>query len=75
MCRIERPEEGGPPVLRFSAGMRIIDLHRFRKDWADQPDEILVEMLRRAVPREPGQGITAETPRRRWNDPPVHSAS
>src|SRR2546423_12916109 len=66
---IPRPEDGGPPVLRFAAGMRSIDLRRWRKDWAGQPEEILVWMLRRAAPRPPSQtppegGI----PMRRWDD-------
>lgn len=62
------PEEG-PPVLRFSAGMRSIDMKSWPKDWADQPDEALVQMLRSAGPRTtsqpPGRGI----PLRRWDDP------
>lgn len=67
---VMRPEDGGPSVLRFTAGARSIDLTRWRKDWADQPDEVLISMLRRAAPREgsgqPGLG----TPRRRWDDQP-----
>lgn len=65
---LRHPEDGGPPVLRFTAGARTIDVRKWRKDWADQPDEMLVTMLRRAAPRresgQPGLG----TPRRRWDD-------
>jgi hypothetical protein len=64
------PEDGGPPVLRFAAGRRYLDLRRFPKDWADQPDEALVELLRRAGDR--GESIPARPgiPRRRWDDQP-----
>lgn len=58
------------PVLRFTAGARSIDLSRYPRDWPDLPDDALVELLRHAEPR----GImkyTAETPRRRYNDPPA----
>lgn len=71
---VRHPEDGGPPVLRFTAGARSIDLRKWRRDWADEPDESLVAMLRRAVLRErsgePGLG----TPRRRWDDEPQTTA-
>jgi hypothetical protein len=63
------PEQGGPPVLRFTAGNRFIDLKTWTKDWTDQPDEILVSMLRRASPRR-SESLSPETPRRRWDDQP-----
>ena len=58
------------PVLRFTAGARTIDLERYPRDWPDLPDDSLIDLLRHAAPR----GITkytAETPRRRFNDPPA----
>jgi hypothetical protein len=58
------------PVLRFTAGARTIDLSRYPRDWPDQPDESLVELLRHAEPR-PLMKYTADTPRRRHNDPPA----
>jgi hypothetical protein len=58
------------PVLRFTAGARSIDLPRWPGDWPDLPDEQLVDLLRRAGEREPTT-FTADTPRRRYNDPPA----
>lgn len=66
---IQHPEAGGPPVLRFAAGSRNIDLHDWPKDWVDYPDEELVKLLRKAAPRAPGER-SANTPRRRWDDRP-----
>ena len=63
------PEDGGPPVLRFTAGNRSIDLKVWPKDWTDQPDDRLVMMLRAAAPRRPTP-VSPDTPRRRWNDQP-----
>ena len=73
VCVVRHPEDGGLPVLRFTAGMRNIDMRRWPKDWADQPDEVLVTMLRTAAPRTsgpPGPGV----PRRRWDDLPQSMA-
>jgi hypothetical protein len=70
VCVIRHPEQGGPPVLRFTAGQRDIDLKDWPKDWADYPDERLVHLLRRAAPRPRGQVIGPDTPRRRYDDPP-----
>jgi hypothetical protein len=58
------------PVLRFTAGARIIDLERYPRDWPDLPDDSLIDLLRRAAPR-PIMKYTPETPRRRHNDPPT----
>ena len=58
------------PVLRFTAGARTIDLSRYPRDWPDLPDDSLVELLRHAEPRAISK-YTAETPRRRYNDPPA----
>jgi len=66
---VMRPD-GGAPILRFSAGMREIDLYDWPKDWADYPDEELVKLLRRAAPRRSTGAPTADTPRRRWDDRP-----
>ena len=66
---IQHPEDGRSPVLRFAAGSRSIDLEDWPKDWVDYPDDALVELLRRAAPREPGSAAP-DAPRRRWNDQP-----
>lgn len=58
------------PVLRFSAGVRTIDLERFPRDWPDLPDEQMIDLLRHAAPR-PIAKYTPATPRRRYNDPPA----
>ena len=58
------------PVLRFTAGARTIDLPRYPRDWPDLPDDSLVELLRHAEQR-PLMKYTADTPRRRYNDPPA----
>jgi hypothetical protein len=71
VCVIRHPEKGGPPVLRFTAGARDIDLRDWPKDWADYPDERLVELLRRAAPRPTAPPPGPGTPRRRWDDPPL----
>jgi hypothetical protein len=67
VCVVEHPEDGGPPALRFTAGMRHLDLRPWPRDWADAPDERLIEMLRAAAPREPSER-SGNTPRRRYND-------
>jgi len=54
-------------VLRFSADARSIDIPDWPSDWADQPDEQLIAMLRRAAPR----GLLPPLPEelgRRWGD-------
>lgn len=61
------PEQGGPPVLRFSSGGRSLDLAEWPPDWKYLPDEALISLLR-SVPRTgaaPGPG----TAQRRWDDP------
>jgi hypothetical protein len=68
---LRHPEEGGPPVMRFTSGARDIDLKDWPKDWADYRDEGLVELLRFASPRPPGRALGPDTPRRRYNDPPL----
>jgi hypothetical protein len=70
VCVVMHPEDGGPPVLRFTAGIRTIDLKRWSKDWADQPDTALVTMLRKASPRRVSGEHTPGTPKRRWDDQP-----
>ena len=69
VCVVFRPDEDGGPTLRFTAGARSIDLDNWPRDWADYPDDRLVDLLRSAIPRgerphRPG------TPSRRWDDPP-----
>ena len=65
---IMNPEDSDQPVLRFTSGMRTIDLRKWPKNWADHPDDVLVLMLRYAAPRR-GSGSSMErTPRRRWDD-------
>ena len=68
VCVLGHPEGGGTPVLRFTTGARDIDLRDWPKDWADYPDERLVELLRRAAPRPPAPPPGPGTPRRRWDD-------
>lgn len=69
-------EIDGSAVLRFSSGVRSIDLSGWPKAWADEPDENLAVMLRRAAPRAPTTNFDRNTPRRRWNDhPPQPRAS
>jgi hypothetical protein len=70
VCVIRRPEDGGPPVLRFTSGLRDIDMRDWPKDWADYPDERLAELLRLAAPRPISRTPDPETPRRRHGDPP-----
>jgi hypothetical protein len=70
VCVVRRTEGGGPPVLRFTAGMRSIDAKTWPKDWVDAPDAVLVDMLRGAAPRRAYTTLAPDTPHRRWNDPP-----
>jgi len=63
-----RPENGGPPVLRFSAGARHIDLQDWPKDWPDYPDEGLADLLRAAAPRQTKSSPGPDGPHRRWDD-------
>ena len=68
VCIVANPEDGDQPVLRFTSGMRNIDLRKWPKNWADQPDDVLVLMLRYAAPRR-GSGTPMQgAPRRRWDD-------
>jgi hypothetical protein len=67
-CVIVRQEDGGPPVLRFTAGARIIELGNWPKQWTDFSDEQLVELLRWAAPRADTGAPPPGTPRRRWDD-------
>lgn len=67
VCVIARPENGGPPVLRFSAGSRVLDLKTWPHDWADYTDARLVEMLRAATPRTT-HTPTPGMPHRRYVD-------
>ena len=46
----QHPTSPGTRVLRFSGGARVIDLEDWPDDWADQPDEMLIALLRRAAP-------------------------
>jgi hypothetical protein len=62
-------DQGGPPVLRFTAGARDINLKDWPKDWPDYADEQLVELLRRAAPRAPSTPVP-NGPHRRWDDQP-----
>lgn len=73
VCVVTHPEHGGPPVLRFTAGMRWLDLKSWPRDWADARDDVLVDMLRRAAPREDKTPVPG-TPRRRWNDVPEYTS-
>jgi hypothetical protein len=68
VASVVRPENGGSAVLRFSSGDRSIELRKWRRDWADQPDDALIWMLRRAAPRRESDDPDPWTPRRRWDD-------
>jgi hypothetical protein len=68
VCQVPHPENGGPPVLRFTAGMRTVDLKTWPKDWADAPESRLGELLRLAMPRPPAPPPGPDTPRRRQTD-------
>ena len=61
-------EPGQPPLLRFSAGARQIDLAEWPKDWVDYPVEELVKLLRLAAPRSYATEPPPDSPRRRWDD-------
>ena len=65
---LPHPAGGGSAVLRFTAGASNIDLDEWPKDWADQQDEALVWMLRRASPRSDAHLTATDIPRRRWDD-------
>ena len=64
---VMRPDDGGPPVLRFQAGARWIDLRRWPTNWADQGDEGLIGLLRSGAPRTP-DATDVDPRQRRWND-------
>lgn len=68
VCIVSNPEDGDQPVLRFTSGMRNIDLRKWPKNWADQPDDVLVLMLRYAAPRRGSGSSMQGAPRRRWDD-------
>jgi hypothetical protein len=67
LCLVH-PEDGGPQVLRFAAGMRSFELKEWPEDWAEQPDEVLALLLRQAAPRRHDALPPSGSPRRRWND-------
>jgi hypothetical protein len=67
VCVIAHPEDGGPPVLRFSAGARHVDMRSWPRDWPDYPDERLVELLRAAAPRF-DHGPSDTGAQRRWEE-------
>jgi hypothetical protein len=69
--RVVSRADGGPPVLRFSAGARQVDLRQWPRDWPDYPEERLIELLRSAGARRAGASPSADSPRRRHNDPPA----
>jgi hypothetical protein len=68
VCVLMHPEDGGAPRLRFTAGLRSIDLSSWPRDWPDYPDERLVELLRRGAPRLHSSPTPDDAPRRRWDD-------
>jgi len=45
------PTQPNQRVLRFSAGARVIDVADWPRDWAAQPDQALIDILRHAAPR------------------------
>ncbi len=64
---VRDPEGDGRPVLRFVSGKHAVDLDVWPKEWIDLSDASLVELLRRASPRE--RKWTEGMPRRRYEDP------
>lgn len=62
------PDDGGRPRLRFSSGMRSIDLADWPRDWASRTDDALAALLRVAAPRITGIREVANAHRRRWDD-------
>jgi hypothetical protein len=68
VCVVQRPEDNEPPVLRFTAGARYLDLKTWPRDWADATDEILAALLRLSAPREAQGHPRLDAPRRRWDD-------
>ena len=68
VCVINHPEDGGSPVLRFSAGQRYIDVKAWPREWPDEPNDRLAELLRKAAPRPAAVITDPNVPRRRWND-------
>ncbi|GAC1651450.1 MAG: hypothetical protein NVS4B3_12150 [Gemmatimonadaceae bacterium] len=48
------PPSGGPPILRFMAGGRTVDLDAWPADWSAFDDRQLSELLRLADQRTPG---------------------
>ena len=68
VCVIHHPEDGGSPVLRFTAGARNLDLRDWPKDWADYSDEDLINLLRHGAPRQSHEPPSPTTPHRRWDD-------
>lgn len=64
VCVVDHLEDGAPPALRFTAGARSIDLRPWPRDWADLPDDVLVDMLRHAMPR--GESAPRQGAERRW---------
>ena len=69
VCVMPHSVAGGPPVLRFSAGSRVVELRTWPRDWADFLEERLVDLLRRAAPRIRTAAPDASVPRRRYDDP------
>ena len=69
VCVVRRPEGGGAPLLRFSAGARHLDLHDWPEDWVACTEARLVELVR-SIPRpaQPGPH-PIDRPRRRHDDP------
>jgi hypothetical protein len=63
---VTHPEGGGPPVLRFAAGARKVDLRTWPPDWPDYTNEGLTELLRTA--KRPTASATPGAPHRRYSD-------
>ena len=68
VCVVQDTESGDALVLRFTAGPRHVDLRDWPKDWADYPDEELVNLLRKALPRTAAESSGSKAQHRRWDD-------
>lgn len=66
---VMQDSHAAPPVLRFTAGARNLDLVDWPKDWVDYSDDQLVQLLRRTGDRK-GSPVVPNAPRRRWDDSP-----
>jgi hypothetical protein len=56
---------GARTVLRFTSGMRSLDLHAWPAEWRSYSDEELADLLARAFPRDRNAPTSGSFRRRR----------